>query len=54
MTALVPARALTEAARALAGEATVEIGIEPHQVTFAGGAASPRAWSRASSPSSAA
>jgi DNA polymerase-3 subunit beta len=37
MTALVPARALTEAARALAGEATVEIGIEPHQVTFAGG-----------------
>ncbi|HZA84082.1 MAG TPA: DNA polymerase III subunit beta, partial [Actinomycetes bacterium] len=37
MTALVAARALTEAARALAGEATVEIGIEPHQVTFAGG-----------------
>ena len=37
MTALVPARALTEAARAMAGEATVEIGIEPHQVTFAGG-----------------
>ena len=36
-TALVPARALTEAARAQAGEATVEIGIEPHQVTFAGG-----------------
>jgi DNA polymerase-3 subunit beta len=37
MTALVPARALTEAARALAGEAAVEVGIEPHQVTFAGG-----------------
>jgi DNA polymerase III subunit beta len=37
MTALVAARALTEAARALAGEATVDIGIEPHQVTFAGG-----------------
>ena len=37
MTALVPARAITEAARALAGEASVEIGIEPHQVTFAGG-----------------
>jgi DNA polymerase III subunit beta len=36
-TALVPARALTEAARALAGEAEVEIGLEPHQVTFAGG-----------------
>jgi DNA polymerase-3 subunit beta len=37
MTALVPARALTEAARTLAGESAVEIGIEPHQVTFAGG-----------------
>jgi DNA polymerase III subunit beta len=37
MTALVPARAVTEAARALAGEPTVEIGIEPHQVTFVGG-----------------
>src|SRR5207247_10307654 len=37
MTALVPARALIEAARALAGESTVEIVIEPHQVTFAGG-----------------
>jgi len=37
MTALVAARALTEAARALSGEATVEIGIEAHQVTFAGG-----------------
>jgi DNA polymerase III subunit beta len=36
-TALVPARALTEAARAQASEGTVEIGIEPHQVTFAGG-----------------
>ena len=36
-TALVPARALSEAARALAGEATVEIGIEGHQITFAGG-----------------
>jgi DNA polymerase-3 subunit beta len=35
--ALVPARALTEAARAQAGEAAVEIGIEPHQATFAGG-----------------
>ncbi len=37
MTALVPARALTEAARALAGEAEVEIGLEAHQITFAGG-----------------
>src|SRR4029453_18076542 len=37
MTALGPARALTQAARALAGESTVEIGVEPHQVTFAGG-----------------
>jgi DNA polymerase-3 subunit beta len=37
VTALVPARALSEAARALAGEETVEIGIEPHQVTFVGG-----------------
>lgn len=37
LTALVPARALAEAARALAGEAQVEIGMEPHQVTFAGG-----------------
>jgi DNA polymerase-3 subunit beta len=36
-TALVPSRALTEAARALAGEPAVEIGIEPHQITFAGG-----------------
>jgi DNA polymerase-3 subunit beta len=35
--ALVPARALSEAARALAGEEKVEIGIEGHQVTFAGG-----------------
>jgi DNA polymerase-3 subunit beta len=37
MSALVPARALVEAARALAGEQQVEIGVEPHQVTFAGG-----------------
>lgn len=37
MTALVPARALVEAARALAGEAEVEVGVEPHQVTFTGG-----------------
>lgn len=37
LTALVPGRALAEAARAMAGEAEVEIGIEPHQVTFAGG-----------------
>jgi DNA polymerase-3 subunit beta len=36
-TALVPSRALTEAARALAGEPAVEIGIESHQITFAGG-----------------
>jgi DNA polymerase-3 subunit beta len=36
-TALVPARALTEAARALAAEPSVEIGLEPHQITFAGG-----------------
>ena len=37
MTALVPARAITEAARALAGEAHGRrFGIEPHQVTFAG------------------
>jgi DNA polymerase-3 subunit beta len=36
-TALVPSRALTEAARALAGEAAVEISIEPHQITFSGG-----------------
>jgi DNA polymerase III subunit beta len=35
-TALVPARALAEAARAQAGETEVEIGVEPHQVTFAG------------------
>jgi DNA polymerase-3 subunit beta len=37
MTALVPARALTEAARALAAEAEVAIGFEGHQITFAGG-----------------
>jgi DNA polymerase-3 subunit beta len=36
-TALVPSRALTEAARALAGEPGVEISIEPHQITFSGG-----------------
>ena len=36
-TALVPARAVAEAARALAGTERVEIGIETHQVTFAGG-----------------
>jgi DNA polymerase III subunit beta len=36
-TALVPARALAEAARALSGEESVEIGFEPHQVTFVGG-----------------
>ena len=36
-TALVPARSLSEAARALAGEDKVEIGIENHQITFAGG-----------------
>jgi DNA polymerase-3 subunit beta len=36
-TALVPSRALTEAARALAGEAAVEISIESHQITFSGG-----------------
>jgi DNA polymerase III subunit beta len=35
-TALVPARALAEAARAQAGDTEVEIGVEPHQVTFAG------------------
>jgi DNA polymerase-3 subunit beta len=37
MTALVPARALSEAARSLAGEASVQIGMESHQITFAGG-----------------
>jgi DNA polymerase-3 subunit beta len=37
MTALVPARALSEAARQFAGEAAVEVAIEPHQVTVAGG-----------------
>jgi DNA polymerase-3 subunit beta len=37
ITALVPARAVAEAARAQVGEAAVEISIEPHQVTFAGG-----------------
>jgi DNA polymerase III subunit beta len=37
VTALVPARAITEAARALAGEARVEIGLEGHQITFSGG-----------------
>ncbi len=37
MTALVPARALTEAARALTAEAEVAIGFEGHQITFAGG-----------------
>ena len=37
VTALVPARAVAEAARAQVGEAAVEISIEPHQVTFAGG-----------------
>jgi DNA polymerase III subunit beta len=36
-TALVPSRALSEAARALAGEPAVEISIEPHQITFSGG-----------------
>jgi DNA polymerase-3 subunit beta len=36
-TALVPARALTEAARALASEDQVEIGLEGHQITFSGG-----------------
>jgi DNA polymerase-3 subunit beta len=35
--ALVPARALSEAARALAGEEAVEVGIEGHQITFSGG-----------------
>jgi DNA polymerase-3 subunit beta len=37
MTALVPARALTEAARALMAEAEVAIGFEGHQITFVGG-----------------
>jgi DNA polymerase-3 subunit beta len=37
VTALVPSRALTEAARALAGEPAVEISVEPHQITFSGG-----------------
>jgi DNA polymerase III subunit beta len=36
-TALVPSRALSEAARALAGESAVELSIEPHQITFSGG-----------------
>jgi DNA polymerase III subunit beta len=35
-TALVPARSLSEAAKALAHEDKVEIGIENHQITFAG------------------
>ncbi len=35
-TALVPARALNEAARALASDPSIEVGVEGHQITFAG------------------